>query len=216
MKVSTPSPLPVTPTHLVVSVDGGLGTAGSAAMVQVLLVLQHQDGFGKLAARAQHVHVDELVQYLHQVRIRMVAVHRRFVLLGIVLRLRSQFITEELGNNAIHRANHFRKVRSGSVKGVRDRGSVHENRLNTVSTTLRLGLQLGHLVTIGWVVAVTDIHERHLLRIQSERTQRGHQSQRMRKHVLPPSLPTLLPGNTHGIQPTVSNTNEMVLFCFLS
>ena len=53
-----------TGTHFVFAGNYGLASASMAAVVQILLVLQHQNRFGKAAARTQNIDLDELVQDL--------------------------------------------------------------------------------------------------------------------------------------------------------
>ena len=90
-----------TKTHFVIAGNYGLLSTSVAAMVQVLLVLQHQNGFGQAAARAQHVDLDELVQDLEQIGVGMISIDRGLLFLLVVFRLRSQLISKELSSDAI-------------------------------------------------------------------------------------------------------------------
>lgn len=94
------SPSSQNDTHFVFARNLGLASTSMAAVEQILLVLQHQNGFGKTAARAENVDLDKLVQDLQQVGVRMISIYRGLFFFLVVLRLRSQLIPEELGNHS--------------------------------------------------------------------------------------------------------------------
>lgn len=84
-------------THLSIDIDNRLSSTSITLVVQILLVFQGEDSFGKLAHGAEHVLINELVQDFHQVVDRMISVDNSLALLGIILGLGSELISKILG-----------------------------------------------------------------------------------------------------------------------